>query len=225
MTGSVCDVSNAVECAALVSAALDSIGGSLDILINNAGTNIRKPSVAFNSSDVECILETNLLSSWRVSVLCRPHLNAGSSVVFISSVAGVVAMSSGSLYAMTKAAMNQLAKNFACEWAPEGIRVNSVAPCVLLKVFAFRLLYVCRWYIETPLAKQVLANETYRNKVLNRTPAARIGTVEEVADLVAFLCMEAASYITGQTLCVDGGFTVNGFGYTEDAHPTQHPSR
>ncbi len=94
---------------------------------------------------------------------------------------------------MTKAAMIQLTKNLAVEWGKEGIRVNSVAP----------------WYINTPLAAQVLSNKVYKDEVLSRTPMGRVGEVEEVASLVAYLCMPSSSYITGQVLTVDGGLTIN----------------
>lgn len=205
VTGSVCDVSDEAACERLVKETVNEIGGEIDFVVNNAGTNVRKVAIDFTAADVEKIFETNLHSAWRISVLCHPYLNKnGSSVIFLSSVAGVVAMKSGSLYAMTKAAMNQLAKNLACEWAPDSIRVNSVAP----------------WYIRTPLAEQVLADKSYLSRVLNRTPAGRVGDVDDVADLVCFLAMDASSFITGQTICVDGGFTVNGFGFTEGKHAT-----
>jgi Tropinone reductase 1 len=96
---------------------------------------------------------------------------------------------------MTKAAMVQLTRNLAVEWAPDRIRVNAVAP----------------WYIETPLTAGVLGNSEFLSAVLARTPAGRIGQPEEVAAAVAFFCLPTASYITGQCLAVDGGFSVNWF--------------
>jgi Tropinone reductase 1 len=96
---------------------------------------------------------------------------------------------------MSKAAMIQLTRNLAVEWASEGIRVNAVAP----------------WYINTPLAGQVLSDPDYRRQVLDRTPMGRVGEVEECARAIAFLCMPASSYITGQCLAIDGGFSVYGF--------------
>ena len=106
-----------------------------------------------------------------------------------------VANATHARYGTSKAAMIQLTKNLAVEWAGQGIRVNSVAP----------------WYIETPLAKQVLQDDDYRQEVLDRTPMKRVGTVEECAAAIAFLCLPAASYITGHCLAIDGGFSVYGF--------------
>ena len=121
---------------------------------------------------------------------------AGSSaVVFNSSVASLVSMQSGAVYAMTKGAMNILTKYLACEWARDGVRVNAVAP----------------WYINTPLARAVLKDERYKKHVVDATPAARVGEPREVGDVVAFLCMDEASYVTGQVLAIDGGFSVNGW--------------
>ena len=172
--------------------------GDLHILVNNVGTNIRKASVSYSKSEISHIMQTNLLAAYDLSVRCYPLLkkNEGmASVVFISSVAGLTHLKTGAIYAMTKAALNQLTKNLAVEWAREGIRVNAVAP----------------WYIDTPLAQTVLSNHEYLEEVLKRTPMGRVGEAEEVASIVAFLCMPAAGYITGQCIAVDGGFTVNGF--------------
>jgi len=169
----------------------------LDILVNNVGTNLRLATVEFSISDYQAILDTNLTSCFE---LCRglyPWLceSGDASVVNISSVAGLTHLRTGSPYAMSKAAMIQLTRNLACEWAQDNIRVNSVAP----------------WYINTPLAEEVLQNESYLNEVLDRTPLGRIGEPEEVARTVAFLCLPGAAYITGQCIAVDGGFSVYGF--------------
>ncbi|MGM0667748.1 MAG: SDR family oxidoreductase [Bacteroidota bacterium] len=171
--------------------------GSLDILINNVGTNIRKKTGEYSDDELDHLLRTNMISAFSLSRDLYPLLRASgsASIVNISSVAGMTHVRTGSIYGMTKAAMNQMTRNLAGEWAANGIRVNAVAP----------------WYINTPLAQQVLKDDDYRNDVLSRTPMGRVGEIGEVASLVAYLCMPAASYITGQVIAVDGGFTIKGF--------------
>lgn len=173
------------------------LGSHIDILVNNVGTNVRKPTVEYTAEEYRHILSTNLDSFFHLCQVFHPTLkrSGNASIVNVGSVAGLTAVRTGTPYAMTKAAMTQLTKNLACEWACDGIRVNCVAP----------------WYIRTPLAEAVLKNPEFLAEVVAATPMRRVGSPEEVSGLVAFLCMPTASYISGQTVAVDGAFSVHGF--------------
>jgi len=171
--------------------------GKLQILVNNVGTNIRKPMAAISQVEFLEIQRTNVTSHFEMSRRLLPCLEAGApaSVINNASVAGLTHLRTGAPYGMSKAALIQMTKNCAVEWAPLGIRVNAIAP----------------WYIDTPLARQVMDDPDYKAAILERTPMGRIGEPEEVARVAAFLCMPGASYVTGQCLAIDGGFSVYGF--------------
>ncbi len=171
--------------------------GGLDILVNNVGTNIRRKAIEYRPEETDFLFNTNLVSAFELTRGLHPMLaKSGNGVVVnISSVAGLTGIRTGVVYGMTKAALNQMTRNLACEWASDNIRVNAIAP----------------WYIRTPLADQVLDNPEYLKSVLERTPLNRVGAPAEVATTAAFLAMEASSYITGQTIAVDGGFMAYGF--------------
>ncbi|KAL4610667.1 hypothetical protein ACB092_08G066700, partial [Castanea dentata] len=179
-----------------MSTASSIFNGKLNILINNVGTATSKPTLEYTAEDFLFLTSTNLESSYHMCQLAYLLLKASEtgSIVFISSVAGVVAINTGgSIYSAAKGAVNQLAKKLACEWAKDNIRSNSVAP----------------WFIRIPLADTYLSNKKLLEAIISRTPLGHVGEPKEVSSLVAFLCLSAASYITGQTICVDGGITVN----------------
>ncbi|CAI9106849.1 OLC1v1006082C1 [Oldenlandia corymbosa var. corymbosa] len=197
VTGSVCDVSSRADREKLMDAASSVFGGKLNILVNNVGKNIRKPSTEFTAEEFSDLVGTNLESVFHLCQLAHPLLKASGSgsIVFTSSVSGFVSLKSMSLQGATKAAINQLTRSLACEWAKDNIRCNAVAP----------------WYIKTSMVEQVLSNSKYLEEVYDRTPLRRLGDPSEVSSVVAFLCLPASSYITGQIIRVDGGMSVNGF--------------
>ncbi|KAL5750351.1 hypothetical protein ACOSP7_024954 [Xanthoceras sorbifolium] len=203
VSGSVSDVSSRSEREKLMDQVSSLFNGKLNILINNVGTTVVKATVEYSEEDFSFIMATNFESAYHLSQLAHPLLIKASpgaaSIVFMSSVAGVVSVSVGSIYGATKGAMNQLAKNLACEWARDNIRTNSVAP----------------YFIRTSFTEPLFKDEKFNTEVISRNPMGRTGETKEVSSLVAFLCMPAASYINGQTICVDGGFTVNGFFFPE----------
>jgi Tropinone reductase 1 len=170
---------------------------SLDILVNNVGTNVRKRVLAFSDEEYRALFETNVTSAWALSRALHSRLAASKrgSVVTVGSVAGLTSVGSGAVYAMTKAALGQLTRVLAVEWAKDGIRANLVAP----------------WYTRTPLAARVLDDERVLGAIVGRTPLGRVAEAHEIAAVVAFFCLPASSYVTGQIVAADGGFTAFGF--------------
>ncbi len=189
------DISNSKDCEKII-AKVSGMWGALDILVNNAGTNIRKESTEYSDEEYSRIVETNMNGTFRMCRLAYDLLkkSGNGSIVNVGSVAGTTVTTTGAPYAMTKAAIKHLTEYLAVEWARDNIRINCVIP----------------WYIVTTLTEGVLNNSEYLEKVFSVTPMKRTGKPEEVASAIAFLSMNASSFITGQTLAVDGGFLAQG---------------
>ncbi|XP_058097989.1 tropinone reductase homolog At5g06060-like [Magnolia sinica] len=197
VTGSVCDVSARAARQNLMEEASSLFQGKLNIFISSAATFFFKPTVEITAEEFSFVMATNFESAYHLSQLAHPLLKASGqgNIVFISSVIGLVGIFGANVCAATKGALNQLTKNLACEWAKDNIRTNCVAP----------------WITNTPLAANILENKELVEEMMSRTPLRRVAEPKDVSPLVAFLCLPVASYITGQVIAVDGGFTVNGF--------------
>jgi tropinone reductase I len=190
------DVADAEERAELFDW-LEDLGGDLHLLINNAGSNRPQAAIDYAEEEWRGLFEANLFASWEMSRLAFPWLrqHPASAIVNIGSVSGATHVRTGAVYGMNKAGIHQLTRNLACEWAEDGIRVNAVLP----------------WYIRTRRTSEALADPEYYDEVIDRTPMRRVGSPEEVASVVAFLCLPASSYVTGECVAVDGGFLRYGF--------------
>jgi Tropinone reductase 1 len=175
---------------------VDAVRGPLHVLVHNAGSNVRGPLTSYDDATIERLIALNLTAPLLLSRDLHPALREanGASVVHIGSVAGHIALATGVAYAAAKAGIAQVARTLALEWAADRIRVNAVSP----------------WYTRTPLVEPVLGKPETLAAILARTPLGRIAEPREVATAVAFLAMSASSYVTGQTLIVDGGMTIQG---------------
>jgi len=170
--------------------------GPLHVLVHNAGGNVRNRLIEYDDATIERLIALNLTAPVLLSRDLHPELRAAgdASVIHVGSVAGQIALPTGVAYGAAKAGLAQAARVLALEWARDGIRVNTVAP----------------WYTRTPLVEPVLARPEALAAILARTPMGRIAEPREVATVVAFLAMPAASYVTGQCIAVDGGMAIQG---------------
>lgn len=190
--GILCDVTSS-DHRARVKKWIQEEWGTLDVLVNNAGINIRKPTHQVSKAELSEVMNTNLFAPYELCQELFSVLKAGNkpSVINVASVAGSFDAQTGAPYGISKAALIQLSRNLANEWAEHGIRVNSVSP----------------WFTDTPLTSGLQANPEKLKKIISVTPLKRFALDHEIAATIAYLAMDKASYITGQNLSVDGGAT------------------
>lgn len=166
LVGVEADVSSSEGRAKLL-AALEAAHGEeagLDILVNNVGTNLRKPSEQYSEEEYDWLQATNQASAFHLSCACLPALlRRKGCVINISSVSGSTVDNTGAVYHMTKAALEHMTRYLACEWGPQGIRVNAVAP----------------WFIRTPLTEPLLSDPAFHSAVRQATPLRRVGEPHE----------------------------------------------
>ena len=188
------DVTDRPSLEAALAAVLKGLG-RVDILVNCAGRTKRQPTLDLPEEDWNAIIETNLTGTLRAcQVFGRHMLERGyGRIINIASLSSYVALLEVTAYVASKAAVAGLTKSLAIEWGPRGVNVNAIAPGVF----------------RTPL-NTALLDSPRGQELLLRTPLKRFGKVEELAGAAVFLASEAASFVNGEVLVVDGGFLASG---------------
>lgn len=165
--------------------------GRIDFLINNAGIGSPKPVHETDDEFLDYSLNLMLRAPFRMTREALKYMKSGAGIVFITSTYAVVGGRRGGAYSAAKAGLHGLMSHIACDYGPLGIRCNSVAPGV----------------IPTPMTAHRLKDEKFVRMNVEMTPFPRLGTVEDIAATVAFLCSEGAAFITNQIIVVDGGWS------------------
>jgi NAD(P)-dependent dehydrogenase (short-subunit alcohol dehydrogenase family) len=183
------------DCVRLISESLTAFG-KVDVLVNNAGTNpYFGPMLNAEGATWDKTFEVNLKGYFWCAREVARHLSsrgAPGSIINVASVAGLMVSPMQGVYSMTKAAVISMTQTLALELGPSGVRVNAIAP----------------GFIDTRLASAVLKNDDLVKVVIGRTPLGRYGTPDEIAGGALYLASDAASFLTGHTLVIDGGLTI-----------------
>lgn len=183
------DLTTKAGVAAVVDTAVSKFGG-LDVVVHSAGVFVPKSFADTTSEDLTHQWAVNFMAPFELTKAALPHLNAGSSIIFVSSTSGRVGFSNTAAYSATKGAIDSLTRVLAVELAPEDIRVNGVAP----------------GWIATPMNEKLREDPSVVEAAIASTPAGRLGTPEDIAPSVVFLASNASRFVQGVTLDVAGGF-------------------
>ena len=190
-----CHVGKSADLEALVATTTREFG-RIDILVNNAATNIAQgPCLEMDEGQFDKMVEINLKSTFRLMKLVAPGMceRGSGSIINIASIAGLRPQFHSLLYSMTKAALIMMTQSYAVELGPKGVRVNAIAPGL----------------IQTVLSEYFWKDEARRNKQLGHQPIQHLGQPVEIAEIALTLASDRSSYMTGQTLVVDGGYLLS----------------
>jgi 2-deoxy-D-gluconate 3-dehydrogenase len=190
------DVTDETSCRAMIEQASDRFG-RLDVLVNNAGTSIRKPPEAYTATEWHAVLDTNLTGAFLCSQAAHPVMkrSGGGKIINIGSMFALFGSAYAAPYAASKGALVQLTKSLAAAWAADNIQVNAVLP----------------GWIDTELTRDARRQVPgLHERVLARTPAGRWGVPDDLAGIAVFLASAASDFITGAAIPVDGGFSAMG---------------
>lgn len=190
------DVTKEAECKKLVAKTAETFG-RVDILINNAGTNVRKPAEEYSLTEWMHVMDTNLTSAFMCSQAAYPEMlkAKGGKIVNIGSMLSIFGVGFGAPYGASKGGIVQLTKALASGWAKDNIQANAILP----------------GWIETDLTAGAKRDiEGLNERVVARTPAKRWGKPADLAGVAVFLCSAASDFVTGTAIPIDGGFSVQG---------------
>ena len=164
--------------------------GALNVVVHSAGIFWPKPFAEAPLTDFDAQFRVNVRAPYALTQAALPHLQPDGAVIFISSIAGRVGFPSSTAYCGTKGAVELMTKSLAMELAPAGVRVNAIAP----------------GNIRTPMNASFFESDDYERSMIERTPFGRVGVVEDIAPVAVFLASDAARYIHGESILVDGGW-------------------
>lgn len=187
-SGLACDITDEDQVAAMVAATVER-HGRLDVVVNYAGYEKNTPIRDLDTATLRAMVDVQFLGAIAVIRHAAASMSTGGSIILVSSLTAHAPSVGQAAYAGSKAALEYVTRIAAVEYGAQGVRVNCVAPHL----------------IETPMTEKIFRNRLVIEAVRLQTPLARMGSVDDVANAVLFLACDESGYITGQTLCVDGG--------------------